>query len=313
MPDARVAIEPSMAHKFQLEMWDALDDRGRRALGEYLSERLQANGWSIREPMALRPCGPRHRAPLGASWREPSSGMTFALIPRGKFRPGFDKAQMDRVAELISLDAGNKSGVAASLLAKVEPVLRLKPTVEISPFFLAAELVRPSLPGLRTVVQLKDDVIEGRNVGNFDFMGDGVEFRGGQVEPVLSHFGWSLATSVEFEWALRGCFVVVLLGRRISRVHAGSGRRMAKADPARAREGQGLVRCDHVGRVQPRPAPGLAVVQPIRPGCDASAQDLVRSLDGRRRLDTGDRPRRSCRVIPVARRLLRVVESLERF
>src|SRR3954468_7835526 len=99
MPDARVTTAPARAHHFRLEAWDALDDGGKLALGDYLSERLQAHGWDVPEPMALRSFGPPDSPRSVLQWREPGSGMMFSFIPGGTFRPGFDESQLDRLAK----------------------------------------------------------------------------------------------------------------------------------------------------------------------------------------------------------------------
>ncbi len=203
MPDAPIIIEPSMAHNFGLEAWDALDDNDKRVLGDYLSERLQANGWDVLEPMTLTRSGPPGELRSVLQWREPASGMTFSFIPGGTFRPGFDEAQMARVAELMRLYLGQHYDDEFEQ-PEMDPYLELKPPFDVFPFFMADELVRLSLPGLRTVARLPEGASEGKALYGYDFMGDAVEFPGDQVEPVLDHFGWSLPTSAEFEWALRG-------------------------------------------------------------------------------------------------------------
>jgi hypothetical protein len=203
MPDAAIVIEPSMAHNFGLEAWDALDDDSKRVLGDYLSERLQANGWDVAEPMTLTTSGPPGELRSVRQWREPASGMTFSLIPGGTFRPGFDEAQIGRVAELMRHYLG-EDDEDESDGPDLGSSLDLKAPVDVFPFFMADELVRPSLPGLRTVAKLPEDAFEGKALYGYDFMGDAVEFPRDQLEPVLDHFGWSLPTSAEFEWALRG-------------------------------------------------------------------------------------------------------------
>ncbi|MGP0063173.1 MAG: hypothetical protein ACLQGP_06150 [Isosphaeraceae bacterium] len=204
MPDAAFPIEPSMAPRFRLEAWDALDDDGRRVLGEYLSERLRALGWGVPEPMTLTTAGPPGESRSVLQWREPASGLTFSMIPGGTFRPGFDDSQLTRVAELIRLDSGEEDDEDGSEGPAVDPSLGLKPPVDVAPFFLATELVRPSLPGLRAVAKLPEDAAKGKALYGYDFTGDAIEFPWNQVEPVLDHFRWSLPTSAEFEWALRG-------------------------------------------------------------------------------------------------------------
>jgi hypothetical protein len=205
MPGSPFAIEPSMAHHCSLEAWDALDDDDRRVLGDYLSERLQAAGWDVPEPMSLAMSGPPGELRSVLQWREPASGMTFSFIPGGTFRPGFNEAQMTRVAELIRLDSGAEDDEDEFDGPEPDPSWSLKPPVEVSPFLLAAELVRPrSVPGLEAVAKLSEDGSAGKALYDFGFMGDAVEFPWDQVEPVLDHFGWSLPTSAEFEWALRG-------------------------------------------------------------------------------------------------------------
>jgi len=216
MPDARVAIDPSMAHHFRLDAWDALDDGGRLALGDHLAERLQAHGWDVPEPMTLGTFGPPDSPRSVLQWREPGSGMTFSLVPGGTFRPGYDEAQLARLAELRREGGGDVEEDEAGGYDRGEPGqttvfgseapcdLRLKAPVEVPPCFMATELVRPALPGLRSVVRLPDILFEARKGGRYWFLGDAILFGWDQVEPVLDHYGWSLPTSAEFEWALRG-------------------------------------------------------------------------------------------------------------
>jgi hypothetical protein len=204
MPKTHFVIEPSMAHHFRLEAWDALNDASRHILGDYLTKRLQAYGWDVPNPMTLTTSGPPGELRSVLQWREPKSGMTFSLIPGGTFRPGFNEFQIAQVAELIRRDCGREDDEHESNGLEFHPALNLKPPVDVMPFLMAAELVRPSLPRLRTVAKLPEESSEGKALYGYDFMGDAVEFSWAQVEPVLKHFGWSLPTSAEFEWALRG-------------------------------------------------------------------------------------------------------------
>jgi hypothetical protein len=202
MPDARVSIEPSMAEQFGLERWSLLDDGGKLALGESLTGRLKSHGWNVSEPMTVARYGPPDGLQSVLQWREPASELMFSFIPGGTFRPGFNDAQIAQVAALIRKDSDDdKMDVAES---ELHSTLGQKEPVDIDPFLLAVELVRPNLRGLRDVTELPKGSEPGKPLYGFQFMGDAVEFRRNQVEPVLAHYGWSLLSSAEFEWALRG-------------------------------------------------------------------------------------------------------------
>ena len=105
MPVAQFVIESSMAHRFRLEAYDALDEDGLRVRGRIPLRAASSPRWGVPEPMFLTAAGPPGESRSVLQWREPASGPTFSMIPERTFRPGFDDSQLARVAELIRLDS----------------------------------------------------------------------------------------------------------------------------------------------------------------------------------------------------------------
>ncbi|WP_435008709.1 hypothetical protein P12x_005910 [Tundrisphaera lichenicola] len=215
MPDARVLIDPSLERRLRLEAWDGLDDRERLELGDRLAGRLRAHGWAVPGPMTLGTFGPPNAPRSILQWREPDLGMTFSLVPGGTLRPGYDEARLALFEEYrLRLDGEwDEEDLGPREYGQVLPFgtewpcdLRPRDPVQVAPFFLATEPVRPSLPGLQAVSGLPDAYFEPRKRGPYDhpFMGDAIQFPWPRVGPTLEHYGWDLLASVEFEWALRG-------------------------------------------------------------------------------------------------------------
>jgi len=151
-------------------------------------------------------------------WRERGTGMTFSLIPGGTFQPGYEDALLDQLRVLYRRVTAERLGASEAEIARDNPELlempdeilvlgsdapcelRLKPRVTVPPFLMATELVQSTLPGLDAFVDLSPLA---KRQEAYPFLG-GVRLPWPQVEPVMQSYGWSLPTSEEFEWALRG-------------------------------------------------------------------------------------------------------------
>src|SRR5258708_35107882 len=116
--------------------------------------------------------------------------MTFSLVPGGTFRPGYGRDRLDRLKAILRAEEDEEFEDEEPGPDEPGHAFLLKAPVAISPFFAATELVRPGLPGLRSVVTLSEEAVEGKHLYGFEFMGDAVEFPWKQVEPVLAAYGW---------------------------------------------------------------------------------------------------------------------------
>jgi len=147
--------------------------------------------------------------------------MTFSLIPGGTFQPGYDDALLKQLHVLyrkvtINCLGESEDEIASShpewlemseiipvFASKVPRDLRLRPPITVSPILMATELVQSTMPDFDRFVDLSRSSRSVKRLAAHPFLG-GVNLRWPQVEPILQHYRWSLPTSEEFEWALRG-------------------------------------------------------------------------------------------------------------
>jgi hypothetical protein len=208
-----VLIAPAIAEALTLDAWGRLSDAERLEAADHLTERLEAHGWSFAEMPALRAFGPPGEEQPVLQWRDGRSGLTFSLIPGGTFRPGYGPellAEYDRLYRLLQASEFEAQEGGWTLLT--EPPLegfwdvRQKAAVTVGSFLMAAELVPRQAPGLAAL--LDPDVSR-----SYYYAADYDDPEGppflltptwDELPRVLSVFGWSLPTSQEFEWALRG-------------------------------------------------------------------------------------------------------------
>ena len=313
MPDAAFPIEPSMAPRFRLEAWDALDDDGRRRPGRIPLR--AASGPGLGRARADDPDDRRaaRRVPIGPPVARTGLGPDLLDDPWGDVPAGLRRLPVDpgRGIDPPGFRGGGRRGRYEG--PAVDPSLGLKPPVDVAPFFLATELVRPSLPGLRAVAKLPEDAAKGKALYGYDFTGDAIEFPWNQVEPVLDHFRWSLPTSAEFEWALRGGVSSVFywgddFPEFMEDVDVG-WRGAVGPDQARAKAAFDACLSAAFDPDRPREWPwcnrfGLAAMLPRNTWCAG--------LDRARRPGAADHPGGRGPLLPLARRLLRVDDAPER-
>jgi hypothetical protein len=221
-----ICISPLVYQALTLDAWNALPDHDRVLAADHLAERLEAAGWSLLEPPAVRTFGPPDQPQRIVQVRDGKTGLPWSLVPGGTFRPGIPtgllpqfqtvylafeswKAQSweppDEEDDQDGPDQWQpESPSAVWPFASEAPCdLTEKPPQRIEPLLFAAELVTPRVPGLHEAVTppagyWKDRWERGKK--SFDCW----QTRWPEVQAVLDHFGWELPTSWEFEWAVRG-------------------------------------------------------------------------------------------------------------
>jgi hypothetical protein len=206
-----VPIAAEMLALLQLDAWNGLDDDSRLALGDQIARRLEAHGRGVDEPLALRRFGPAGSEQAVLQWRDPGTGLHFSLIPGGTFRPGFDEDLMARydqlrrqlgpVGEEAASEDDEPPGHALLMGSDRACDLRRKAPVTVAPLLMAAELAPASIPEIRDLLNIP--WIE-YTCQQFEFRGYNASVVWDRVDAVLERLGWSLPTSSEFEWALRG-------------------------------------------------------------------------------------------------------------
>jgi hypothetical protein len=195
----------------QLDAWNGLDDDSRLALSEHIARRLEAHGWGVDEPLALRRFGPAGSEQAVLQWRDPGTGLPFSLIPGGTFRPGLDedlmahydqlRRQLGPHGEEAASEVDEPPGHALPMGSARACDLRRRAPVTVAPLLMAAELAPASIPEIRDLLDIPG--IESM-CQQFEVRGYNAEVGWDGVDAVLERLGWSLPTSSEFEWALRG-------------------------------------------------------------------------------------------------------------
>src|SRR5687768_14277087 len=92
MTEAAVPVSASMMARLGLAAWNALPDGERYDLGGELVNYLAAAGYSFGSP-AVRRRGPDSEQPV-LELRDRRTRQTFALVPSGRFAPGYDEAEL---------------------------------------------------------------------------------------------------------------------------------------------------------------------------------------------------------------------------
>jgi hypothetical protein len=214
-----IPIHRSVLEGLDLDHWNRLPEGGRQEVGRRLAEAMIAAGWHIEGPVAVFTFGPPGEPQPVLQVRERQTGLLYSVIPGGTFRPGISEHLWPRYHELYMQMEDWKEREedeedeapwhpepleATWTFASHRPCdLRPKTAVRVAPFLLATEQVTGRVAGLRQVLgplnkywneQFERSVKEGYPV----------DVRWEKVGPILERFRWSLPTTVEFEWALRG-------------------------------------------------------------------------------------------------------------
>ncbi|MDR3637027.1 MAG: hypothetical protein P4L84_24700 [Isosphaeraceae bacterium] len=217
-------------NRLSLEAWAGLNEAERNELVDAITHVLHAAGRPL-QPLGVRPFGPK-RDPLPvAQWRDAETGIPFSLICGGAFRPGYTREQIRQVHvyheqscsdEEIDVEfdfEGDEDDPVPRVNLRPDRTVKFvhpygshlpcdlsqKRSVAIPPLLLASE---PLLWGARGL----DGWLDRSKVRMYYSPKDGPEpnqdvlpvyLSWFEVASVLRHYGWSLPSSAEFEWALR--------------------------------------------------------------------------------------------------------------
>jgi hypothetical protein len=234
MSIASIAISVDVLEQLDLARWNALSVSQRQEIGQSVTEQAHAQGYLFTN-LQVYQYGPDQTQPI-LEWRDEVAGCVFVLVPGGTFAPGYDDEQLARYARIHqrihawnesdpwNADAWNREdgdeddepGDAQDqendphdppdrtrIFASVSPCdLRRKASVSIGPFLMASLPVPASAPGLPEIVTYPD--WWRKSWAEMTQAQEALLLRWPQVAPVLQHYRWSLPTSAEYEWALRG-------------------------------------------------------------------------------------------------------------
>ena len=146
--------------------------------------------------LELSPFGPPGQTVRLPRWRETTTGLTYVLVPGGRFEPGFNPRILAQYRAIVA------SG-------------RYCTTSEAEAAALGGRPARSVAPALMTTAPLSRAFLEDYGFDG-DFMDDvGAPHEGAKYVPwegvalVLERYGWDLPTPDEFQWAARGGFDVL--------------------------------------------------------------------------------------------------------
>lgn len=223
MTEAAVPVSACILARLELAAWNALADGERYALGRELVNPLAAAGYSFGSP-AVRGHGPQREQPV-LELRDLRTRESFALVPGGRFAPGYDAAELAAYLRIHQRlfgwaearpwtdqdcltgrpeDYEHYDPPERTCLIGREPRcdLRLQAKQAIAPFLMSVLPVRCSTWGLGRVLP---DVAASRAGGPRMPRSQVPAFvRWPQTRPLLEAFRWALPSSAEYEWALRG-------------------------------------------------------------------------------------------------------------
>jgi hypothetical protein len=201
-----VQIAARFSRTLTLDGWNALTDAERLRLGASLGKRLRTHhGWPAEAPV-LRTFGPPHSRQRVLQLRDGRSGLTFALIPGGTFRPGYTPRVLRRFRKVFRrLERDNPL-----IRREVDKYLvhyQARDAVTVGPLLMACELLLDETPGVGPLVRNPQ---ARRSADYHARYGPGekgfypLTLTGAEVAVVNEAFGWDVPSSAEFEWALRG-------------------------------------------------------------------------------------------------------------
>jgi hypothetical protein len=214
-----LTVGSSLFKALHFDCWNSLSKKDRLGVGKQLEESLLTAGWHLSGPIAVGEFGPASGRQGVLQIRDRVTALCFSVIPGGTYHPGLSEHLQPRYKELYmqmedwkaddEREPGQEPWRPEPLertwtFASEQPCdLRPKPAVQITPFLLASESVTGKVVGMREVIGHLDRYWESKfEKGLSDAYP--VQVRWEKVAPILRHFQWSLPTTEEFEWALRG-------------------------------------------------------------------------------------------------------------
>ena len=213
-----VDVNAATLARLDLDAWNLLSGVERSDLAALLIDALNAAGHAFHSPR-VQDHGPNGDQPV-LELQDGRTGLTFALVPGGRFAPGYDEDELAAYRRAhqrllgwpdnkpwtdLDCDEGPASEheyydpPRRTIVMARSPRcdLRLKPEGRVGPFLMATLPV--PVPSLRKAASLPLPAwfaaSNEREAAMLDWQ---------HVQPVLAPFGWALPTSSEYEWALRG-------------------------------------------------------------------------------------------------------------
>lgn len=179
----RVLVPGNIYRKLDLTLWNKLGTAERKKIAGRLTESIQDAGYELVDGCAHR-FGPHGKYQQIAQWAD-RDGRRFVLIPGGNFKPGFSKAQIKKVSDiLLKKYPEMKFDPKKSLHCDITK----KPSQRIEPFIMMAEMYAENP--------------DPNSSGRVHVSADGFELQ--QLVWLLEEKRWSIPSSHEFEWAVLG-------------------------------------------------------------------------------------------------------------
>lgn len=210
-----VELPREVYDSLSLDVWESLDEAKRTAVVEEITRALSDSGRALRS-LGQRGFGPK-RAPLVvAQWCDEATGVPFSLICGGTFSPGYRREQIRQAHidhEASYDDDEDRPALRPRRPKVIHPYqsqlpcnLGRKPPVKVAPFLLASEPMLCGTPDLERSLDLS------KTRHYYPFKGEPAPNQGrmpfyvmwSEVATLLRRYRWSLPSSAEFEWSLRG-------------------------------------------------------------------------------------------------------------
>jgi hypothetical protein len=221
MEDYSVPVSSAVLVDCSLDRWNALSPAMREAAAVSLRHALTESGYGF-EHWRIEDHGPDREQPV-LILTDTRTALDFALIPGGRLLPGYGDAQFERFSEIYELLEGwqrdiiddeddepddaveleEDSPYVIPIFASEVPCdLSRKPPVDIAPFLMAVTPTPASTPGIQQVVT--SPRWWGETWEEMALYHLPVRLHWEMVPAVLHRYRWSLPTTGEFEWAIRG-------------------------------------------------------------------------------------------------------------
>jgi hypothetical protein len=207
MAEGAVPMRTDIRDRLHLAVWNELPHDARVDVIKEMTKLLTEAGYDLELlGLASYRCAPQPQ--ITCHWRDRATGLTFALVPGGTFRPGFDAQLMRKLVAqrpwLVGWDEEHPASEKPFLCEtpwSPDHLAERAQSTGCPPLLMACVPLVTDVPGLEQFIDPSRPRLFGRDL---EEPGTPLHFFWSEVGRVLTEYRWALPSSAEFEWGLRG-------------------------------------------------------------------------------------------------------------